>query len=230
MEYYILPKVSYNNSVVVSGPKTNHHTAKNPLRMGSFTGTSASSRKPSFYGEEVDENSMSHINNVHQVLLEEKGKLEKRLSLVEALLSQRDVEMTEMKHSIEEKADMLERLQEDNKKLSTNVKVLKEKRDLGLKEIQKLRDRIELLKVHQAVPDSLNTSFSMSAMNDSMNLSQQEKGQVADLLQSIHFDLQKVYKEAVVLIPLEDHDKNLTLLSLERRINGIINLICDNLD
>ena len=51
-----------------------------------------------------------------------------------------------------------------------------------------------------------------------------------DLLQSIHFDLQKVYKEAVVLIPLEDHEKNLTLLSLERRINGLINLIGDNLE
>jgi hypothetical protein len=42
--------------------------------------------------------------------------------------------------------------------------------------------------------------------------------------------MQKVYKETVLLIPIEDYDKNMTLLSLERRINGMINLICDNLD
>lgn len=32
------------------------------------------------------------------------------------------------------------------------------------------------------------------------------------------------------MMPLEDFEKNMTLISLERRINGIINLICDNFE
>lgn len=31
-------------------------------------------------------------------------------------------------------------------------------------------------------------------------------------------------------MPLDDFEKNMTLISLERRINGIINLICDNFE
>lgn len=39
-----------------------------------------------------------------------------------------------------------------------------------------------------------------------------------------------VYKETVCLMPLDDFDKNMTLVGLERRINGIINMIMDNMD
>lgn len=39
-----------------------------------------------------------------------------------------------------------------------------------------------------------------------------------------------VYKETVCLMPLDDFDKNMTLVGLERRINGITNMIADHLD
>lgn len=33
-----------------------------------------------------------------------------------------------------------------------------------------------------------------------------------------------------MMLPLEDYDKNMTLISVERKINGIINLVCENLE
>jgi hypothetical protein len=42
-------------------------------------------------------------------------------------------------------------------------------------------------------------------------------------------DLQKLYKETVMMLPLEDYDKNMTLISVERKINGLITLVCDNM-
>lgn len=116
----------------------------------------------------------------------DKKKLEQKLASIDATISRKDAELTELRKSIEEKADLNLQLQEDNKKLNMNVKVLKEKRDLGLKEIQKLRDKMEQMKNQHALSDSLNTSFSMSAMNDSVNLSQRDKSQVSELLSMYH--------------------------------------------
>ena len=32
------------------------------------------------------------------------------------------------------------------------------------------------------------------------------------------------------MMPLDDFEKNMTLISLERRINGIITVLCDNFE
>lgn len=172
-----------------SGTKLNlHNPLKGPIRQGSNTATN--SRRPSFIGEELDENSTLAKNGIVGIsqkqlegLEEEKAKLEKRVAVLETQVTRKDAEFSEVKLSLQEKADLIINLQEENKKLQTNVKVLKEKRDLGLKEIQKLRDKIETMKINYSLNDSLNTSFNLSSMNDSVNLSQHEKGQIADLLQ-----------------------------------------------
>lgn len=114
--------------------------------------------------------------------LDEKAKLEEKASTSDTRLVRKDAELHEMRRSIEEKAELIGTLQEENKKLLTTSKLLKEKRDLGLKEIQKLRDKVETLKIQSSLNESLNTSFSMNGLNDSVNLSSHEKGQVADLL------------------------------------------------
>jgi hypothetical protein len=46
----------------------------------------------------------------------------------------------------------------------------------------------------------------------------------------LYTDLQAIYKEAVCMMPIDDFEKNMSLISLERRINGMINMICDNMD
>ena len=112
----------------------------------------------------------------------DRKKLEQRLASTSGTISRKEAELCELRKSIEEKAEQNQQLQEDNKKLSGNVRVLKEKRDLGLKEIQKLRDKMEQMKTQHALSDSLNTSFSTSAMNDSFNLSQKDRSQVSELL------------------------------------------------
>lgn len=114
--------------------------------------------------------------------MEEKNKLEEKVKDYETKLVRRDAELFEMKRSIEEKADFISTLQEENKKLLTTSKLYKEKRDLGLKEIQKLRDKLETLKTQTSLNESLNTSFSMNGLNDSINLSSHDRGKVADLL------------------------------------------------
>jgi chromosome segregation ATPase len=112
----------------------------------------------------------------------EKSVLESKLGTAENFVSRRDAELFEMKKSIEEKADLIATFQDENKSLFNKAKVLKEKRDLGLKEIQKLRDKIETLKAQHTLNESLNTSFSMGGLNDSFNLSSHDKAQVSDLL------------------------------------------------
>lgn len=112
----------------------------------------------------------------------DKGALESKLSSADNFVSRRDAELFEMKRSIEEKADLIATLQEESKSWQSKAKVLKEKRDLGLKEIQKLRDKVETLRAQQALNDSLNTSMSMGGLNDSFSLSTHDKAQVSDLL------------------------------------------------
>lgn len=112
----------------------------------------------------------------------EKSAIEAKLSTSDNFVARRDAELFEMKRSIEEKAEMIANLQDENKSLMSKAKILKEKRDLGLKEIQKLRDKIESLKAQQSLNESLNTSFSMNGLNDSVNLSVHDKAQISDLL------------------------------------------------
>ena len=112
----------------------------------------------------------------------EKAALEAKVSTSGTFVARRDAELHEMKKSIEEKAELIATLQDENKSLLSKAQILKEKRDLGLKEIQKLRDKIESLKAQQSLNDSLNTSFSMGGLNDSVNLSVHEKAQISDLL------------------------------------------------
>lgn len=136
---------------------------------------------------EVHSDCLKKINMLEKaidIIEKEKVTLEQKLSSIEPSFNRKEAEAIELRKSVEEKADLNSHLQSENLKQNQTIKVLKEKRDLGLKEIKKLRDKIESMKNQQALSESLNTSFSMSALNDSINLSQRDKTQVSDLLSS----------------------------------------------
>jgi ribosomal protein L7/L12 len=102
---------------------------------------------------------------------------------LELNIGRKDNELHELRQTLEEKTEQIVSLQDEGVKRAKELKVVKEKRDMGLKEIQKLRDKMEQIKVQNSLNESLNTSFSLSALNDSVNLSNMEKGQISDLLQ-----------------------------------------------
>lgn len=102
---------------------------------------------------------------------------------LELTIGRKDNELHELRQTLEEKTEQIVSLQDEGVKRAKELKVVKEKRDMGLKEIQKLRDKMEQIKAQNSLNESLNTSFSLSSLNDSVNLSNQEKGQICDLLQ-----------------------------------------------
>ena len=112
----------------------------------------------------------------------EKGELEKKVLSYNSLLMRKEAECVEFRRAFEEKAEQTAHLQEELRKLTVSSKSLNEKRLLGLKEIQKLRDKLETLKAQSALNESLNSSFNMS-LNGSFDLTNRDKAKLADVLQ-----------------------------------------------
>lgn len=123
----------------------------------------------------------ANMQKLLEALEAEKSELERKLMACSSSLARKEAECSELRRCFEEKAEQASHLQEEVRKLTVSTKSLNEKRLLGLKEIQKLRDKLETTKAQNALNESLNSSFSMS-MNGSFDLSQRDKAKLADLL------------------------------------------------
>lgn len=50
-----------------------------------------------------------------------------------------------------------------------------------------------------------------------------------EFLESTLMDLQKIYKKIVILLPLSDIEANRSVIEVERKMNAIINGLCENI-
>ena len=226
---------------------------------------------------EVQEKSKSLENlneqqaEMERILYEEKTNAEQH----NIVLAKKDNDYHELKVLLEEKLTQIEVQQNQNIDLGSKFKLVKEKRENGLKEIAKLKKQLEESepknntnspkinneeaqnaakqndynsKIEQRVEkfnmmvgfggNSLESqtynmgqrpSFINNKQDTSVSSIQPVEFDFEEFLQKMMGDQQKSYKKVVMLIPQDDVSANKTIIDVERRLNDLINQVCDHM-
>lgn len=112
---------------------------------------------------------------------EENSKMKIRIEQFDIVLEKKETEFEEMRKLVEEQREKLETTQDHLVDVKKKNQILNKKRKNGIKEIEKLRDRIEDMRTQYSVNHSLNTSFSMEAVRTDMSIIL-EPDKIQDLL------------------------------------------------
>ena len=119
----------------------------------------------------------------YNTLLKENREMKIKIDQVDILLEKKEIELEEAKKIIEDKTDLLQETQDKVVMLKKEHKIISEKRKNGLDEIRKLRDRLDDMRMNYSVNQSLNTSFSIDAVNNNDISIMMEPTQIQSLLE-----------------------------------------------
>ena len=171
------------------------------------------------------------LSDFTQEQLEERSKIDQH----NIVLQKKDNDFQELKKILEEKQDFIESLQNSNIREIEKVKAQKDKRKNGLKEIKKLKTKIEDLEDQITNQSSWfggtknssqrNTELDFSINDMSVMIEPNQVG----VLETLVTDIQAVYKKVVLLLPLEDNEANMKVIEIERKMNNVINSIWEHI-
>lgn len=177
-----------------------------------------------------DEALREQLSGVEQQLTEEVSKNDQH----NIVLLKKDNDFQELKKILEEKLEFIESLQATNIQEIEKVKAQKDKRKNGLKEIKKLKAKVEELTDEIANQSSWFGSKTDREKNVDMDSSINDMSIMVDpsqvgVLEKQITDLQVIYKTLVLLLPLKDPEANMKVVEIERKMNSVINCIWEHI-